>query len=260
MLKAKNKLDNKNYISWNEQDYKFIIKHKREFICPSCKAEVEFVDGIEKIKHFRHKTLSECEWEPESQNHLTMKKYIKEFLNIPDEDIEVDLNWAKPDLVFRQKEFKGFIAIEVQHSKITIRKFLERTKNYTDHEIPVLWIFDGSMLDTNEKEQDIPVLLREAHDIYNGRVSMFIENKIVPIHFNKMYRWIDEYDDYTTGQVFGGYERAYKRKKTIMVGENIPDELAGKQIYHFYTSWKGKFPSGYLLAKFYDGNIWSRLK
>lgn len=259
MLKAKNKITNKSYISWNEEDYKFILLHKKEFICPSCNSDVEFVDGIEKIKHFRHKTLSECEWEPESQNHLAMKKYVKEFLNIPDKDIEVDLGWAKPDLILRQNEFKGFIAIEVQHSKIAVKKFLERTKNYTEHKIPVLWIFDESILNTKETEQDIPALLREAHDIYCGRVYMFIENRIIPIHFNKMYRWVDEYEDFRTGEVYGGYERQYKRKKAIMYGENLPDEIAGKKIYSFYTSWKNnKNPVGFLIAKFYDGNSWSR--
>ena len=59
-----------------------------------------------------------------------------------------------------------------------------------------------------------------------------------PIHFNKMYRWVDEYEDFRTGEVYGGYERQYKRKKAIMYGENLPDEIAGKKIYSFYTSWK----------------------
>lgn len=259
MLKAKNIKDNKNYLSWNEKDYSFILKHKEEFICPSCKSLVVFVDGTEVIKHFRHKTLSECEWEPESQNHLAMKKYVKEFLNIPDEDIEVDLGWAKPDLVLRQQGYKDFIAIEVQHSKISIKKFLERTHNYTIHNIPVLWIFDGIFLQTDKKEQDIPALLREAHDIYFGRVYMFLENKIMPIHFNKMYRWVDEYDDYASGNTYGGYEKQYKRKKAIMFGESLPDEIGEKKLFHVWSSWgKSNKPSGYLIAKFYDGNAWSK--
>lgn len=259
MLKALCKLDNKKYLSWNEKDYNFIKENKEEFICQSCKSRVVFVDGIEVIKHFRHFTVSECDWEGETQSHLNMKKIVKEFLNIPDEDIEYDLGWAKPDLVYRQKGFKDFIAIEVQHSKLSVAKFLERTKNYTLHKIPVLWIFDSSFLNKKEDEQNIPALLKEAHDLYFGRVYMIFDNIIRPIHFNKMYRWVDEYEDYS-GQSYGGYMKEYKRRKVIMVGENLPDELGGKELFHVWTSYSGNHPQGYLLAKFYDGNIWSRLK
>jgi hypothetical protein len=255
MLKATNTSDNKNYLAWNSQDYILIKNNRDNFICPHCKSRVIFVDGIEVIKHFRHYTVSECEWEGETKNHLEMKKFVKEFFNIPDDDIEFDFGWARPDLVLRQDN--KIIAIEVQHSKIAVKKFLERTKNYASHNIPVLWIFDGDMLISKE-EQDIPALLREAHDLYCGRVYMFLDNKIIPIHFNKMYRWVDEYDDLYNGVTYGGYDKAYKRKKSIMYGEVLPDTFAGKKLYTFYTSWSGSHPTGYLIAKFYDGNSWSK--
>jgi competence CoiA-like predicted nuclease len=255
MLKAEHKPTAKKYLSWNLEDYKFIMENKKDFICPSCKSDVVFVDGIEVIKHFRHKVECLCDWEPETQEHLSMKKFMKEFLNIDDEHIEYDLGWAKPDLIYLNKN--EVIAIEVQHSPLSIAKFKERTKRYSDNGVAVLWVFHEKFLDKENPEQNIPAFLREAHDIYFGRVYMILKDHLVPVHFNKLHRWVDEYDDYESGETYGGYYKEYKRRKVISFGSELPDEKYGKEIYCVWSDWsRGKHPKGFLIAKFYDQNRW----
>jgi len=82
MLRATCIINNKSYISWDNNDYKFILNNRNSFMCPSCKQELIFVDGIEIIKHFRHKVECDCNWEPESENHLEMKMFMKNLLKI----------------------------------------------------------------------------------------------------------------------------------------------------------------------------------
>ena len=71
MLVAKDKDSGTNYYSWDKKDYIFIKKNKTKFICPDCKTQLIFVDGIDVIKHFRHKTKKQgkcCDFEPESKD------------------------------------------------------------------------------------------------------------------------------------------------------------------------------------------------
>lgn len=253
MLRATCCLNNKPYFSWDKKDYNFILKNRNSFICPSCKQELVFVDGIEIIKHFRHKVECDCEWEPESENHLEMKYFMKKLLNLSNEDIEVNLNFAQPDLYIKDKG----IAIEVQNSNITKKKFLERCYNYTKNGIAVMWIFHDSLLKEGDKEQNIPVLLRTAQENNFGRVYIYSSNKLYSIKFSAIHRWIEEYEDYETGETYGGYLKTYKRKKSINIIQTIPDEKYGNEIYKVRTKWMGGRkiigrPSGYLMAKFYD--------
>ncbi len=251
MLRAKNNKSGKEFFSWNIDDYRFIIKNKNDFICPVCKSELIFVDGIQVVKHFRHKVKIDCDFEPESEEHIEMKLFMKDFLNLKDKEIEVHLRFAKPDLLIMDK----MIAIEVQKSNITKRKFLDRCYNYTKNGIAVMWIFHDSLLKEDNKNQNIPILLRCAAEHGCGRIYIYSEKKIYSIRFNMLSRWIDEYEDYKNKEVYGGYLKQYKKKKSIQVIQEIPDEIYGKKIYKVWTKGgrKNEYKSGgYYIAKFYD--------
>ena len=65
------------------------------------------------------------------------------------------------------------IAIELQHSKISDTKLLERTLNYNKQGIYVLWILNGNSFDRAPHNQDeirISKLESKLHKVYNGRV------------------------------------------------------------------------------------------
>jgi len=248
MLRADCISDNNSYLSWDENNYKFIKDNRDLFECPSCKQKLIFVDGIEVIKHFRHMSLSDCEWEPESQNHLEMKKFMKELLNLSNDDLEVNLGFAIPDLFLKEQK----VAIEVQNSKITKRKFLDRCYNYTQNGIAVMWVFHEKLLDITKEAQNIPSLIRAAAENSFGRVYIYSDNKLTSVRFNPFYRWIDEFYDNSTGENVGGYLKKYKKKKAIEIIQEIPDDIYGVEIIRVNSKWNGNNPSGYLIAKFYD--------
>ena len=248
MLKAIIKENNDIVFSWDNMDYKKILENKNGFICPYCKSDVIFVDGIEIIKHFRHKVLSECDFEPESQEHYEMKFWLRDFLGYTNEDLEVNLEFARPDVY----DSKNKIAFELQKSNITKKKFLDRCYNYTKNGIAVMWIFHESLLKRGDKEQNIPLLLRTAQENGCGRTYLYSKNKLYSIRFKRLFKWVEEYEDYETGDVYGGYLKQYKRKKSIEIIQEIPDKKYGKEIFKVRTKYNNNTPSGYLIAKFYD--------
>jgi len=229
MLKATDETGN-IYLSYEEKSRNKNI----HYFCCDCQQKVLFVDSRLKIKHFRHKTKSECDPEPETQIHIQMKKYLAESLKAKPENIEVNLKWAKPDLFFN-----GF-AIEVQHSKISYETFITRTKNYTLNQIPVIWIFDKSFLGLSSQPGKI---LRKAHELYYGRVYLFSNDKIIPAHFNSMTRYIEPTN------FGGGYFRYSKRKKEIVYGKPI-------ETFYLKSSFNTFRENNILVAKFNDEVFW----
>ncbi len=248
MLRANFEKTGKKYSSWEIKDYNFILKNRNGFKCGYCKSDVIFVDGIEIIKHFRHKVTSTCDFEPESQEHYEMKYFMRDFMGLTNDDLEVDFGFGRADLYDKQKN----IAFEVQKSNITKKKFLERCYNYTKNGIAVMWIFHDSFLKLADEKQNIPILLRTAQEHGFERVYLYSNKKLFSVRFNSLCRWVDEYEDYQSGYVYGGYLKEYKRKKSITVIQEIPDEVYGKKIFFCRTKWNHNTPSGYLMAKFYD--------
>lgn len=249
MLKGLHQPTNKTYLSYTEEGYNFIKNNRNYFICPVCFGKLVFHDGIQVIKHFKHyNTTMDCEWEPESPQHFEMKLFCKEMFNLSDEELEVNLGFAVPDLLWKEKG----LAIEVQRSKISKKKFLERTKNYTDNNYSVLWIFHEDLLDLIVEEQNIPALLKGAGDNFFGVIYIYSEKNIYPVRLKPLYRYVPSYDDYETGETYGGYITKYKKKKAIQVGKPVKLE----DLYFLRTEWtRGGKPSGYKIARFNDVNL-----
>jgi competence CoiA-like predicted nuclease len=120
------------------------------------------VDAVEKIKHFRHFIASECEHEPESQEHLQMKKICFErFVDIYGEgnvELEKRLEGNIADVFVKPN-----IAIECQVSPLSLDKWMDRTFNYNGNGIYVLWIISFNKTKISGK------LLAQLYRIYFGR-------------------------------------------------------------------------------------------
>ncbi|MDR0299057.1 MAG: competence protein CoiA [Streptococcaceae bacterium] len=116
------------------------IPKKQKFFCPACKSEVRLRCGPIKIPHFAHLSLEVCEvWsENESEQHLSLKKAIYDWVK-PYEKVEVEkylpeLNQT-PDLLINNK-----IAIEIQCSRLSIKRLKERTDTYRKYGYYVVWM------------------------------------------------------------------------------------------------------------------------
>ncbi len=242
MLKAIHKETGVKYISWKSHlEIKEIYNEDKEsFICPYCDRRLIFVDGDQVIKHFRHRTENNCEHEPETQIHLEMKEFIQKIFNLSDDEIEYTklLHYGfKPDGFIE----KDNIALEVQHSIISEKDFILRTKKYSDSDIHVLWIFDKNIIAEN-----IPAMIKKAHEIYYGRIYVY-DNKnksMYPIHLTPTKRWVKPFKSY------GGYYKYYKSKRGLKIGE----EIKTFQLKKSHNTWKD---NNYLLANFYDKQFWN---
>jgi len=244
MITAINKIDGRRIFSYYEEYLKYIIKNKKSFKCPNCDQDLIFVNCTKKIKHFRHKILSNCEWERETEEHISMKKFFIEKMNLSPDQVEVNLKFAIPDIYLKDKK----IAIEVQHSSISEEKFLFRTRGYTKKGIYVLWVFHPKLL-----KENIPKFIKKAHEIYYGRIYTILKDNLIPIHFNPKGRWINESGFYNSDgeyESYGGYYKNYKIKKEFNLGEPIVD-LESFQLSR--NIWKR---NNYMIAKFWDKKWW----
>jgi competence CoiA-like predicted nuclease len=179
---------------------------KEKATCPLCNQEVIAKCGEIKIWHWAHKNKTDCEFEPETKEHLNMKFFLKD--KLPHLIIEYNLGFAIADLYDKIDN----VAIEVQHSPISKDKFLERTKNYSNNGISVLWIFDNCLL-----KENCPEFLREAHKLYFGRIYVYKKEKIYPVHFERIEREIkintdfsdiipEYYDEFGDGYITSFYK------------------------------------------------------
>ncbi len=243
MLKAIHKETGMKYISWKSPSkIKGIYNENKEsFICPYCDGGLIFVDGYHVIKHFRHRIENNCEHEPETQIHLEMKEFIQKVFELSDDEIEYTklLHYGfKPDGFIE----KDNIALEVQHSIISEDDFILRTQKYSSKGIHVLWIFDKNIITNN-----IPAMIKKAHEIYYGRVYVY-DNKnksIYPIHLIPTKRWVKSFKSH------GGYYKYYKIKRGLKIGE----EIKNFQLKKSHNNWKD---NNYLLINFHDPIFWNK--
>ncbi|MDR2977023.1 MAG: competence protein CoiA [Streptococcaceae bacterium] len=117
----------------------------QRFFCPACKSEVRLKCGLVKIPHFAHISLNSCHsWtENESAEHLGLKKELFAWA-VSDAKVEVEKYLPElgqtPDLLINDK-----IAIEVQCSRLSVKRLWERTLNYRNNGYVVFWLMGNSL-------------------------------------------------------------------------------------------------------------------
>jgi competence CoiA-like predicted nuclease len=167
-----------------------------------------------------------------------MKRFIQDKFNIPDKYIEYHLGFGKPDGYIEESH----IAIEVQHSPISSKEFDERNNNYTKNNIYVLWIFHSDLISEN-----ISATIKKAHSLYFGRIYVYEDGNIIPIHFEGKKRYVEEYTDYYDGTTYGDYWTYYKKKRDLNIGKTI----SNFSLLSIKNNWTKN-----LIARFYDKRFW----
>ena len=129
----------------------------------------------------------------ESIEHIKIKKYLYDNIPIVNSIKNVEQEYRIGDQIidlFVELEDGKKIAIEIQHSKIYRKDLLNRTRNYNQKGIYVLWILNGNgpyyyRIPKNEQGVIISSSERELHNMYQGRVyyiNMAKERIIAPIY------------------------------------------------------------------------------
>ena len=185
-----------------------------------------------------------------------MYKFISEkSKNIKESSLEKIINSRRADVYFKLSNNKE-IVIEVQHSNISVKEIKERTKEYNDHNIFILWILDGMgncvispKVPADQKNIKISPVEKYLHQMYGGRVyyvklTLYEDQKmtITPpfaLHFSIS-------DDYSQNAYHRKFNRYYIRNSNV---SQIPSwNLLCTQFL------------GVRIARFYDRNINTELK
>lgn len=125
--------------------------NKSDIECHLCKGDLIIKDGLKRIKHFAHKPNSPCSCDyarhPESYEHLFFKRLVAENLGREFSEylgtkpvLEYPIHEVRriADIVF---EFPSgwLVAHEIQLAGITTEQLAERTNDYRNAGIDVIW-------------------------------------------------------------------------------------------------------------------------
>ncbi|MFX0059338.1 MAG: competence protein CoiA family protein [Candidatus Hodarchaeota archaeon] len=184
----------------------------------------------------------------ESFEHLRIKEFL--YANLPNDNhidtiiLEHPIGNRIAD-VYLKLENKQEVVVEIQHSKINIEDIKQRTRDYNEKGLYVIWILDGTSFNKHPLYEEgifITKIEKRLHKMYCGRVYYMNTNKeriftsIFPLHFAPYYK----------RRIISPNFSFYSRSKTR--NSIIPGTLSSLNIMTF-TSY------GYKLARFLDPNI-----
>lgn len=210
--------------------------NKNKYYCPDCGSELVLKQGTKNIWHFSHKDSSiVCKYRKgegaESIAHQYMKKIIKEVIEEHNDCIISELEWQVgnriADYYFEVRDRFGKvkkIAVECVHKHTNISEFRDKTVEYADNNVYVLWVFNLSKFFLNKdnsfkEEVSVKEILKEAHTMYFGKVyALDISNRVIyGIHLSKVYRNVESvsFVNMDSGEQVdvGGYSYALKSRR-----------------------------------------------
>jgi len=159
------------------------------------------------------------------------------------------------DVYFKLKSGEG-IAVEIQNSNITVKEIIQRTKDYNNLGIYVLWILHGEgncvaskKFPLNAKQQKVSPAESYLHKMYGGRVYY------INLDINQ--------EEVTLKRPFAlHFSNVMKKKKRRIFHSRYTTFFYRDINFTFIPSWNllcTKF-LGYKIARFYDKNIKYALK
>ena len=114
------------------------LDYRQDWTCPHCFEKLSFVNTTTRTKHFRHQVECPYQTEPETKEHLNLKKYIYENLK-PDYDARYEVNIGNriTDVLIKSNNHQ--IGIECQVTPMSITE-LHRLEDYFCNNAYIVWI------------------------------------------------------------------------------------------------------------------------
>src|SRR5258708_2380636 len=217
-------------VAWN------VTKKDGPFFCPECNGEVRVKKGTKNVHHFAHIPPTTCIYgEGETELHRKAKMELFQALSQYDElsevQLERDLGEVRPDVSFVCHN--TLFAIEVQASNLDWNEISRRTSIYEQKSIPVLWTppYPDNMFKKRDKD-NIPrytpkLWEKYLHAMYFGKIFYWLRGEELKIiKFGEYMISTEEYEEYATGNVYGGYTYRSKQFRTPQViGDTKVTEL-----------------------------------
>lgn len=209
--------NDKKIIAWQAQ------KELGSFVCPECNTEVIFKRGKIKSPHFAHLANANCQWSGESEIHLRIKRELYEALSKESDcfrcELERQLNGVRPDVSLYIGRFP--VAIEIQRSNIRIETIIQRTMRYAELGIYLLWI-----LPELKQDEEQACKVRDWHKylyrLFYSKLYIWQSGAtVMPIKLEPYYYYINEYEDWETGQTYGGYSKPAQTKRIVIEEQPI---------------------------------------
>jgi len=192
-------------------------KSEAPFMCPKCCAEVVLHKGSIKVHHFKHKPPVFCKrGEGESEQHMGAKLAIYDALrnepNVSGLELEKDFGISVADVFAFISNVP--VALEIQRSNLSVNDITQRTENYHQLGIAVLWI--ALHRPELESEKYSPNAWEKwCHAAYFGRVYYWAGGQSLrPTHFDALTLHVASTEWYESGgehRSAGGYDRVSKR-------------------------------------------------
>jgi competence CoiA-like predicted nuclease len=122
-----------------------LTEKRQEFTCRFCGQPMVFVDAQLKIKYFRHKTESLCDYEPETEEHENYKWLVYKILRnkrIGEVFAEHRIGKFIADIYLKKNKFYD-IVFEIQGTNYSPLKYDEKIKSYAFRKLLVVYLFIG---------------------------------------------------------------------------------------------------------------------
>jgi len=197
--------------------------HDIDWRCTVEDCKMQFVDSEQRIKHFRHDTSFDHVTNEESEEHrniiLELKKYYED--RGYTERVSVE-EYLKPidriADVLLEKTNGNQIVIEVQLSKQSKQKFIERTHDYDRAGYTTMWLLGVDNYLKEKRDTKVSgYLFTDVHKWlmkqYFGRHYTVMESwngiEVQPTRYENKSRYVDLYQKQNGRQV-GGYNKKYE--------------------------------------------------
>lgn len=116
------------------------------FACPNCRRDMVLKRGRLRIAHFAHRPPVDCDWASgETEAHLQAKARLRDALAARGLRAELEVEVPslggdrRADLLVRSPRGRG-VAIELQHTPITVEEVARRSAAYSAAGIAPLWV------------------------------------------------------------------------------------------------------------------------
>lgn len=180
----------------NEYNKCCFAKHAekgKKYYCRGCRKRVILKKGKKKCAHFAHQKSDNCSVfsERESKEHLQLKECFMDWLG---QSVEpVFLEAYLPRLRQRPDILLANLAIEIQCSRLSHQRFIERTQNYLNNSYQVWWILGNSFLGQSQFsliEKSCCYYIIEKEECIAGKLISRNKSFICIIILQRLYQGI----------------------------------------------------------------------
>lgn len=235
------------------------------YFCPVCEALLVLRQGKVRVWHFAHPPGSECLSAGETQEHLEMKEHLYLALSAQMQSCELEYSLGERRIDIWLGDGGLQVAIECQASRLPVEELRHKLVDYSKAGLYCLYIIHAHRLTgASAQKQPLPALdgkevrvadwIRALHALYWGRVYVYDQGSVFPVHLEKVYRYVENAYN-ADGEEVGDYDTLLKATKTLRVGKPIKN-LSDIQCQVTNCLSRALPDKGYLIARFWDKAFW----